>query len=78
MVILGMVLFGTTVLLPGIHPKLLGYPAVLAGEALAGGGLMMMLMMPISGQLTGKVDPRVLMAGGFLATALACTTWRRI
>jgi DHA2 family multidrug resistance protein len=63
------VLFGTTVLLPEFSQTLLGYPAVLAGEALAGGGLVMMFMMPLSGVLTGKVDPRKLMAGGFAITA---------
>ena len=65
MSILGMVLYGTTVLLPEFTQNLLGYPAVLAGEALAGGGFMMMLMMPISGVLSGKMDPRILMATGF-------------
>jgi DHA2 family multidrug resistance protein len=69
MSILGMVLYGTTVLLPEFTQNLLGYPAVLAGEALAGGGFMMMLMMPISGVLTGKMDPRILMATGFAATS---------
>ena len=54
MCILGMVLYGTTVLLPEFTQTLLGYPAVLAGEALAGGGLMMMFMMPISGALAGR------------------------
>jgi DHA2 family multidrug resistance protein len=70
MLILGMVLYGTTVLLPEFTQNLLGYPAVLAGEALAGGGLVMMFMMPLSGSLTAKTDPRILMAGGFLATSL--------
>ncbi len=69
MTILGVVLFGTTVLLPEFTQNLLGYPAVLAGEALAGGGLVMMVMMPLSGTLVGKVDPRKLMAGGFAITA---------
>jgi DHA2 family multidrug resistance protein len=70
MTILGVVLFGTTVLLPEFTQNLLGYPAVLAGEALAGGGLVMMVMMPLSGTLTGKMDPRILMSFGFGATAL--------
>jgi len=70
MTILGVVLFGTTVLLPEFTQNLLGYPAVLAGEALAGGGLMMMVMMPLSGMLTGKMDPRILMSFGFAATSL--------
>jgi len=69
MIVLGMVLNGTTVLLPEFTQNLLGYPAVLAGAALAGGGFMMMLTMPIAGALTSKVDPRYLMAFGFLVTA---------
>ena len=43
----------------------------MAGEALAGGGFIMMLMMPISGTLVSRVDPRGLMAFGFAATATA-------
>ena len=70
MLCLGMVLYGTTVLLPEFTQNLLGYPAVLAGEALAGGGFMMMFMMPLSGALTSKTDPRYLMAFGFLATSI--------
>ncbi|MGB6391253.1 MAG: DHA2 family efflux MFS transporter permease subunit, partial [Candidatus Acidiferrales bacterium] len=38
MFILGIVLYGTTVLIPQYLQLLMGYPAVLAGEALAGGG----------------------------------------
>jgi DHA2 family multidrug resistance protein len=70
MFILGMVLYGTTVLLPLFLQNLLGYPAVVAGEAMAGGGLIMMVMMPASGALTGRMDPRVLMGAGFGVTSL--------
>jgi MFS transporter, DHA2 family, multidrug resistance protein len=68
---LGFVLYGTTVLIPQFLQLLLGYPAVAAGEALAGGGFIMMLMMPISGTLVSRVDPRKLMSFGFAATATA-------
>jgi MFS transporter, DHA2 family, multidrug resistance protein len=67
--VLGIVLFGTTVVIPQFLQLLLGYPAQLAGEAMAGGGFMMLLMMPIAGQLVSRVDPRGMMAFGFLATA---------
>jgi MFS transporter, DHA2 family, multidrug resistance protein len=70
MLILGGVLYGTTVLLPEFLQDLMGYPAVAAGEALAAGGFLMMVTMPISGQLTQRVDPRMLMSFGFLATSL--------
>ena len=69
MFILGMVLYGTTVLIPEFLQLQMGYPAVVAGEAMAGGGMIMMIAMPISGFLTGKMDPRKLMACGFAATA---------
>ena len=49
MFVLGMVLYGTTVLIPQYLQLLLGYSAESAGEALAGGGFIMMVMMPISG-----------------------------
>jgi DHA2 family multidrug resistance protein len=65
---LGVVLFGTTVMLPQFLQDLLGYPAVTAGEALAGGGFIMMVMMPLAGTLAGRIDPRLLMAIGFSST----------
>src|SRR6185312_8262767 len=60
---------GTTVVIPQFLQLLLGYSAVKAGEAMAGGGFMMLLMMPIAGQLVSRVDPRGMMCFGFLATA---------
>ena len=68
---LGFVLYGTTVLIPQFLQLLLGYPAVAAGEALAGGGFIMMLTMPISGTLVSRVDPRGLMSFGFAVTSVA-------
>ena len=68
---LGVVLFSTTVVIPQFLQELLGYTAFAAGEALAGGGLVMMVMMPISGFLVSRVDPRKMMAFGFLSTAAA-------
>ncbi|MBV9505070.1 MAG: DHA2 family efflux MFS transporter permease subunit [Acidobacteriia bacterium] len=69
--VLGIVLFGTTVVIPQFLQLSLGYPAVKAGEAMAGGGFAMFLMMPIAGQLVSRVDPRAMMATGFLATAVS-------
>jgi MFS transporter, DHA2 family, multidrug resistance protein len=69
--ILGMVLFSTTVVIPQFLQLLLGYPAQLSGEALAGGGIVMLLMMPIAGALVSRMDPRIMMAMGFLGTAVA-------
>ncbi|HLI83487.1 MAG TPA: DHA2 family efflux MFS transporter permease subunit, partial [Bryobacteraceae bacterium] len=69
--ILGTVLFGTTVLIPQFLELMLGYPAVKSGEAMAGGGIAMFLMMPIAGQLVDRLDPRATMAIGFLTTGAA-------
>jgi MFS transporter, DHA2 family, multidrug resistance protein len=69
--VLGMVLFGSTVLIPEFLQSSLGYTAELAGMALSPGGLVLMLMMPVAGRLTAtKVDPRLLICIGFLGTAL--------
>lgn len=68
--ILGMVLFGSTVLIPEFLQSSLGYTAERAGMALSPGGLALMLMMPIAGRLTAtKVDPRLLIAIGFIGTS---------
>ena len=68
--VLGMVLFGSTVLIPEFLQSSLGYTAELAGMALSPGGLVLMLMMPVAGRLTAtKVDPRLLICIGFLGTA---------
>ena len=68
---LGTVLFGTTVVIPQFLQLLMGYPATKSGEAMAGGGLVMFLMMPIAGQLVSRIDPRAMMMIGFGATAAA-------
>jgi len=67
--VLGMVLNGTTVLLPQFLQSLLGYDATKAGEAMAGGGFIMLLMMPLAGFLVSRVDPRMMMGFGFATTS---------
>jgi DHA2 family multidrug resistance protein len=70
MLVLGSVLYGTTVLLPEFLQNLLGYSAAQAGECMALGGFLMMLTMPMAGALSGKMDPRFLLAFGYGATSL--------
>jgi DHA2 family multidrug resistance protein len=68
--ILGMVLFGSTVLIPEFLQSSLGYTAEQAGMALSMGGVALMVMMPVGGWLTStKIDPRLLISIGFLGTA---------
>jgi DHA2 family multidrug resistance protein len=69
--ILGIVLFGSTVLIPEFLQSSLGYTAERAGMALSPGGLVLVVMMPVAGMiLQTKVDPRFLVAIGFLGTSI--------
>jgi DHA2 family multidrug resistance protein len=67
----GIVLYGTTVMIPQFLQVLLGYPAVVAGEAIAGGGISMILMLPLVGVMVSRVDPRKMMAFGFISISAA-------
>ena len=71
MFVLGFALYGTTILIPQFVQTLLGYTAELAGLVLSPAGIMMMCMMPIVGILVGKVDPRKLIAYGFIMLTLS-------
>jgi DHA2 family multidrug resistance protein len=67
--VLGMVLNGSTILLPQFLQNDLGYTAERAGWALSPGGVTLALMMPIAGILATKADPRVVIAFGFAITS---------
>ena len=67
--VLGMVLFGSTVLIPQYLQLLLGYTAELAGLALSPAGFVMMIMMAVAGRLLGKFDPRLMVCVGYCAVA---------
>jgi DHA2 family multidrug resistance protein len=71
MFVLGFALYATTLLIPQFVQTLLGYTAELAGLVLSPAGLMMMCMMPVVGILSGKVDPRKLIAYGFVMLTLS-------
>jgi MFS transporter, DHA2 family, multidrug resistance protein len=70
MFMLGILLFSSLVLMPQFLQTLLGYTSELAGLALSAGGLVLLLEMPIIGQLTTKVQARRLIAFGWLALAI--------
>jgi DHA2 family multidrug resistance protein len=65
MLMLGIGLFGSTVLLPQYLQVLMGYSAQQAGMALSPGGLVVILLLPLVGRLVSKVDTRILVAFGF-------------
>jgi DHA2 family multidrug resistance protein len=69
--VLGIVLFGTTVMIPQFVQTLLGYTAEQAGLVISPGGLMVMLMMPVVGILVSRVDPRWMIVYGFSVSAAA-------
>jgi DHA2 family multidrug resistance protein len=67
--VLGMVLNGSTVLLPLFLQNDLGYTAQQAGMALSPGAMILIVMMPIAGILASRFDPRVIIAAGFALTS---------
>jgi DHA2 family multidrug resistance protein len=70
MSMLGVGLYGTTVLIPLILQTLLGYPALRAGIAMAPRGLGSFIAMPIVGLIMTKFDPRKMLALGLFICAL--------
>ena len=68
--ILGIVLNGTTILLPQFLQNDLGYTAQQAGMALSPGAIVLLLMMPIGGLLATKFDPRLVISAGFFLLAM--------
>jgi DHA2 family multidrug resistance protein len=69
MFVLGATLYGVNTLLPQLLQNLMHYTAEQSGLTLSSGGLASLLCMPFVGFLIGKVDPRKLIALGFILTA---------
>jgi DHA2 family multidrug resistance protein len=69
MILVGGVLNAATVLQPQFLQQLMGYTATLAGQALMGGGLALLVVMPLAGIATGKFPARNLAAIGFACFA---------
>ncbi len=76
--VLGMVLFGSTVLIPQYLQVLLGYTAERAGMVLSPAGFVMMAMMFVAGRSLGKFDPRLMVSLGYIATALGIYNLTRL
>ncbi len=71
MFMLGLALFGSTVLIPQFLQSLLGYSAAQAGMVLSPGGIVVLLCMPVVGVAVSKMDARWLIAFGFAICAAA-------
>ena len=75
---LGMVLNGSTILIPQFLELQLGYSAERAGWALSPAGFALALLMPVAGILGSRFDPRKVIALGFLLTSASMFSMMRI
>lgn len=71
MFIIGFMLISTTQLLPQFSQELMGYDAVTAGETLSLGGVLTIVLMPVSGVVSGMVQPKWLLFGALAMTAFS-------
>jgi len=71
MVMVGGIINASTTLQPQFSQALLGYTATVAGEALTGGAIALLIIMPLAGLATGKFTARSLVAAGFAGFAIA-------
>jgi MFS transporter, DHA2 family, multidrug resistance protein len=69
MFVLGVLLFSSLVMMPLFLQTLMGYTAQSAGLVLSGASLIILLEMPIVGQLTTKIPAKYIMAFGWLSLA---------
>ncbi|HKW57848.1 MAG TPA: DHA2 family efflux MFS transporter permease subunit [Candidatus Acidoferrum sp.] len=70
MALLGVGLYGTTVLIPLVLQTLLGFPALQAGIAMAPRGLGSFIAMPVVGIIMTKFDPRKMLSIGMVVCGI--------
>jgi DHA2 family multidrug resistance protein len=63
--------FSTTVLMPQFLQSLLGYTAKTAGMVLSAAAVLLLIELPIVGQLTSRIQARYLIAFGWAALTIA-------
>jgi MFS transporter, DHA2 family, multidrug resistance protein len=71
MLAVGALLFGSNQITPQLMQTNFPYTAMLSGLAMMPGGLAMLVMMPIVGQVAGRAQPKYWLALGFTIIALA-------
>ena len=69
MFILGVVYFSSLVLMPQLLQTLMGYTSELAGLVLSASGVVLLVAMPIVGQLSSRYPAKYLIAAGWLSVA---------
>jgi MFS transporter, DHA2 family, multidrug resistance protein len=67
----GVILFGSNQITPQLIQTNFAYTAMLSGLAMMPGGVAMLLMMPLAGQIIPRMEPKYWMAIGFTMIALA-------
>jgi DHA2 family multidrug resistance protein len=72
--VLGIGLYGLTYLYPVYLAQVRGYDALMIGETMFVSGLVMFVTAPIAGQLNERLDPRLILASGFVFFAIG--TWQ--
>ncbi len=71
--ILGIIFYGTTVLLPVLLQTLMGYSAMQSGLVLLPGGMTVLILMPVVGWMLNRAESRWLVAFGFGLAAFGLT-----
>jgi MFS transporter, DHA2 family, multidrug resistance protein len=69
MFMLGLIYFSSLVMMPQLLQTLMGYTAESAGLVLSASGLVILIEMPIVGQLAGRIPAKYLIAFGWLLLA---------
>jgi DHA2 family multidrug resistance protein len=67
---LGLVYFGSLVMMPLFLQSVMGYTAESAGIVLSGSGVLLLVLMPVVGFVSSKVQARYLVAFGWLTLAI--------
>jgi DHA2 family multidrug resistance protein len=73
MLMIGAILFGSNQIMPQLLQTTFPYTAMLSGLAMMPGGIAMLVIMPIAGQVTGRFQPKYLMSIGL--TGIALSMW---
>ena len=71
MFMVGAASFSTTVLMPQFLQNLMGYTAESAGMVLSAAAVILLIELPLVGQLAGRIQARYLMAFGWAALTIA-------
>ncbi len=71
MFMLGLVFFSSLVMMPLFLQTLMGYTAQTSGLVLSASGLLLLIEMPLVGQLTTKIAAKYMVAFGWFALAVA-------